>query len=126
MEFRKVNMATARIRGLKKGPYYFEHHCYYAWDIKFDDASTLWVNHISFIPMGDSMEEAEREYKRVVGIFGRARIQEKDKVALLFADPGNVLAIGKIGDDVWIDVRDHFTRKPFKDLIIVIKSLMVY
>ncbi len=45
---------------------------------------------------------------------------------MIFEDDGTVIAIGNLGEDVWIDVTDHFVKKPFKDLNIVITSLIVY
>ena len=57
MKFQNVNIATAQIEGLAKSPYYFEHHCYYAWDIMFRNSSTLIFNNIPFIKVGDTEEE---------------------------------------------------------------------
>lgn len=57
MKFKKINIATARIKGLKKPPYYFNHLCYYAWDIMFEDTSTLLFDNLTFIKVGNTTEE---------------------------------------------------------------------
>ena len=59
MKFQRVNIATARIKGLKNSPYYFEPRCYYAWDIMFEDTSTLFFNNLPFIKVGNTEEEGK-------------------------------------------------------------------
>ena len=56
MKFQKVNIATARIKGLEKPPYYFDHYCYYAWNIMFEGTSTLFFNNLTFIKVGNTEE----------------------------------------------------------------------
>ena len=110
MKFQKVNIATARIKGLKKPPYYFDHHCYYAWDIK----------------VGNTEEEGEVFCNQFKENFNEAHIYDGDKVAVIFGDDGRVLAIGNTGEDAWIDTTDKFVKKTFAELNIVITSLKVY
>lgn len=126
MKFQNVNIATAQIDGLAKSPYYFEHHCYYAWDIMFRNSSTLIFYNIPFIKVGDTEEEGNIFCNQIKENFNKAHINEGDKVAIIFDDSGHVIAIGSIGKDVWIDVTDKFARKTFAELKIVPTSLKVY
>lgn len=59
MKFQKINIATARIKGLEDPPYYFESKCYYAWDIMFKDTSTLLFANLPCIKVGNTIEESE-------------------------------------------------------------------
>ena len=126
MKFQKVNIATARIKGLKKPPYYFDHHCYYAWDIMFEDTSTLFFYNLPFIKVGNTEEEGEVFCNQLKENFNEAHIYDGDKVAVIFGDDGRVLAIGNTGEDAWIDTTDKFVKKTFAELNIVITSLKVY
>lgn len=125
MEFKKINVATARINGLKNPPYYYDRKNYYAWDITFDDASTLLLKNLPFIKVGNTEEEGEIFCKHLKKIFNDAHINENDKVSVIFGDDGRVLAIGNLGEDVWIDTIE-FCKKNFAELNIVITSLKVY
>lgn len=126
MKFQKVNIATARIKGLEKPPYYSEHYCYYVWDIMFEDTSTLSFRNLPFIKVGDTKEEGEIFCNQLKENFKEAHIYDGDKVAVIFGDDGCVLAIGSMGEDAWIDTTDKFVKKTFAELNIVIKSLKVY
>ena len=126
MKFQKVNIATARIKGLKKSPYYFAHHCYYAWDIIFENTSTLLFHNLPFIKVGNTEDEGEIFCNQLKENFNKAHIYDGDIVSVIFEDNGHVLAIGNIGEDVWIDVNDKFIKKTFAELNIVITSLKVY
>ena len=126
MIFKKVNITTARIEGLEKQPYYFNHKCYWAWDIIFSDTHTFAVNNLTWIKMGDSEREAIKFCNGLKKKFNKANIYEGNKVALIFENEGRVIAIGSEGKDKWIDVRDKFKVKSFKDLNIVVTSLKVY
>ena len=96
MKFQRVNIATARIKGLKNSPYYFEPHCYYAWDIIFEDTSTLFFNNLPFIKVGNTEEEGKVFCNQLKENFNKAHIYDGDKVAVIFEDDGRVLAIGNI------------------------------
>lgn len=126
MKFQKVNIATARIKGLEKPPYYFDHKCYYAWEIMFKDNSTLFFNNLSFIKVGNTEEEGEIFCNQIKENFKEAHIYDGDKVAVIFRNDGCVLAIGNTGEDAWIDTTDKFVKKTFAELNIVITSLKVY
>lgn len=126
MKFQKINIATARITGLTEPPYYFDHHCYYAWDIVFQDASTFAFNNLPSIKVGETEEEGEIFCNILKENFKRAHIYDGDKVAVIFGNDGYILAIGKPGKDVWIDTNDKFKVKNFKQLNVVITSLKVY
>ena len=126
MEFKKVSIATARIKGLRKPTYYVSHYCYYAWDIMFEDTSTLFFNNLPFIKVGNTEEEAEIFCNQLKKNFKEAHIYDGDKVAVIFGDDGRVRAIGNTGEDAWIDTTDKFVKKTFAELNIVITSLKVY
>lgn len=84
MKFQEVNIATARIKGLEKPPYYFEHHCYYVWDIMFEDTSTFSFRNLPFIKVGDTKEEGEIFCNQLKENFKEAHIYDGDKVAVIF------------------------------------------
>ena len=126
MKFKDVNIATAHIYGLCKPPYYAENFDYYAWDIMFDNSSTLIFYNIPFIKVGDTEEEGNIFCNQIKENFNKAHINEGDKVAIIFEDSGHVIAIGSIGKDVWIDVTNKFARKTFADLNILPIFLKVY
>lgn len=125
MKFSEINIATGKIEGLDKPPYYFNHRCYYAWEISFYDTSTLTFNNLPFIRVGNTEEEGEKYCNEIKKIFKDANIHNDDKVAIIFENTGEVIAIGKTSKDVWIDVRDKFTKKTFAELNIVVTSLKV-
>ena len=110
MKFQDVSIATARIKGLNMFPYYHEHFDFYAVDIK----------------VGNNKEEVEHFCNILKSHFNEAHIHDGDKVAVIFGDDGVVLAIGKPGEDAWIDVTDLFVKKTFAELNIVITSLKVF
>ncbi len=126
MKCQEINIATGRIEGLSKPPYYFDHHCFYAWSITFSDTSTFFFNNLPFIKLGDTEEEGEIFCNQIKENFNKAHIHEGDEVAVIFGKDGDVIAIGSLGEDSWIDVTDKFTKKSFEDLNIVITSLRVY
>ena len=59
MKCQGINIATARIHGLNRPPYYFDHKCFYAWGIDFSDSSTLFFNNLPVIKVGDTKEQGE-------------------------------------------------------------------
>lgn len=126
MKFQKVNIATARIEGLTDSPYYVEHYGCCCWNIMFNDTSTLEFCNISFIKVGNTKEEGEIHCNQIKENFKEAHIHEGDKVAVIFGNDGKVLAIGKTGEDAWIDTTDKFVKKTFEELNIFITSLKVY
>ena len=126
MKFQNVNIATTRIKGLEKTPYYFEHHCYYVWDIMFHNSSTLSFNNLPFIIVGNTEEEGNLICNQLNENFREAHINEGDEVAVLFDGNGCILAIGNIGEDSWVDITDGFDKKTFAELNIVPTSLKVY
>lgn len=126
MKVKKINIATARIQGLTKSPYYFEARCYYAWNITFKDTSNLFFNNLPFIKVGNTQEEGEIFCDLIKANFKAAHIHEGDKVAVIFGDDGCILAIARAGRDEWIDTTDKFVKKTFAELNIVFNSLKVY
>lgn len=126
MEFQNVSIATARIKGLNMLPYYNEHFCFYAVDFFFEDTSTFIFSNLSVIRVGKNKEEGKCFCDLIRNRFNEANIHDGDKVAVIFGDDGRVQAIGKPGEDAWIDVTDTFAKKTFAELNIVITSLKVF
>ena len=126
MKFQEVNIATARIEGLKKAPYYFDHRCYFVWDIMFSDISTIEFYNLQCIKVGDTEEEGKLFCEQLKNNFEQANIHDGDKVAVLYGANGRVRAIGCIGQDSWIDAEDKFVKKTFEELDIIITSLKVH
>ena len=122
----KVNIGTARITGLTKPFYYFEHRCCYAWDIMFKDTSTLMFNNIPFIEIGESEGQAKFKHTQILRNFEEAHIHEGERVAVIFRDDGVVVAIGNLGQNVWIDCFDNFCPKPFGGLHLKVNGLIVH
>lgn len=126
MKCQEINIATARIEGLTKSPYYFDHHCFYAWDVLFSHTSTLLFKNLPYIKVGDTEQEGEIFCNQLKENFKEAHICDGDTVAVIFGNDGNVIAIGCIGNDLWIDTTDKFALKTFEELNIVITSLKVH
>ena len=125
MKFQNVKIATARIKGLRRSPYYSHEEGYYVWDIMFERCSTLYFNDL-FVKVGNNEEEGKTFCEQLKKNFNQAHIFDENKVAVIFGDDDCVLAIGNIGEDVWIDATDKFVRKTFAQLNINITSLKVY
>ena len=126
MKCQGINITTARIRGLNSPPFYFEAMCYYAWNLTFSCASHMFFHNLSFFRVGDSKEEGEITCNKIKKNFKKACIFEGNKVAVIFGNDHNIIAIGHTGKNLWIDVRDNFSKKTFKELNIVVTSLKVY
>ena len=59
MRFKEVGISTARIRGLNEKPYWFEHRCFWAWRLTFEEASYLGFLNLSTIYLAEEKENAE-------------------------------------------------------------------
>lgn len=126
MKCQEINIATARIEGLTEQPRYFDHRCYYVWSITFSKTSTLKFNHLPLIRVGETEEEGKKICNQFKENFKEAHIHEGDMVAVLFGNDNSVIAIGKLGEDLWVDATDNFVNKTFGELNIVITSLKVH
>lgn len=128
MKTKKVCIGTARIHGLKDDLYYFNAKCYYAWNIMFSETSTLKFHNLPWIYLNeDSEEEAEKKLKEIKHNFEILGIHDEEKVAVLFDEKGGqVLAIAALGQDLWIDTRNQFDVKIFRDLNVVVTGLKVF
>ena len=127
MKFVEICIARAKITGLNKKPFYFEHRVDWRLNIMFEETSTLLFHNLAFIPMEYSEEEANKTYEKLVSKFKMAEIYNNDEVAVIFNNKdGEVLAIGAHGKDQWIDVKDNFKFKKFSNLNIIPTMLKVY
>lgn len=122
-----IGIATAHMRALSKYPFYFGVRGYYAWSIMFYNTSTFKFHNLPFVKVGDTRQEAEATCQKFKNNFKQAQIFDEEKIAIIFnLDNGDVIAIGKIGANSWIDVRNHFSNKDFNELNIKIDCLTVY
>lgn len=124
MKCKKTCFATARINGLTSSPYYFEHRCFFAWDIMFSDASITTFNHLLLIKVGDTEEEAVEFCNQLKENFKQAHIYNGEEVSIIFdKEDSHVSAIGCIDDqESWIDVDDKFVKKNLKELSILCRT----
>ena len=119
-----IGIASATIKGLDKKPYYFDEKCFWAWNIRFDNAPLFAFNNLCFIYMGETEEEANKSYQEFKGSFTDNHIFEEDTVAIIY-DKDGIVAIGKDCQDCWIHVRDKYKAKTFKELNLSFDSLVV-
>ncbi len=118
MHFEKIGVATARIKGLDNSPYNGVTGIF--WPIFLTDFSTIGC---SFLPLPHFTRE--EECNKIKEAFCNIGIKDGDKISIMFKQDGNIIAIGAIGKDCWIDLRDNFTTKTFSELNIVITSLYI-
>lgn len=127
MEKNQLCISTAELHF--SNLYWFEHRCFYAFDIDFKNSSTIFCPNLAYIPAGYGEDTAEDFLKAAKNYFLTAGIHDGDTVAVLFSDD-RVLAIGALGNDLWIDVHEgifpHVPPKDFSALGIKAKSLKVY
>ena len=121
-----MNIGTARITGLTKPFYYVEHRRCYAWDIMFKDTSTLMFNNIPYIKLDESEGQAKFKHAQILRNFENGNIHEGERVAVIFRDDGFVVAIGKLGQNVWIDCFDNFRLCPFGALHLKVNGLIIH
>lgn len=104
------SIATARIHGLNSNPYFFDHRCYWAYDIWFDESSTMKFTNLPCIKAGNTEKEAKKFWAYLNYKFNLLSISEGDKVAIIFDKNGNVRYISAIGENSWIDMCDNNFR----------------
>lgn len=127
MRARKIQVAYATINGVTSEPYWFEHKSYFVWDIIFSKSSCTLFSDLPYIKVGDTWEEAHKFCVQLKKQFARAKIADGDKVTVLFGNDGHPIAIGSTRKkDSWVDVRDNFTKKSFKELNILVTSLEMH
>lgn len=124
------NIGIARANIHFSDLYQLIHHCYYAFDIMFENPSTIRLSNLIGITAGTDREKAEEFLNSVKNYFhDAASIYDGCCVAVLFSGL-NILAIGSFARDAWIDIRDGIipcaTKKNFSALGINITSLKVY
>ena len=121
-----INMAFARIEDERAMPLYLTDLCCYIWEITFEYVSTKKFNNPLNIKVGDTEAKAIAARHQIVLNFSEANIHWGDKVAIIFNEEGNILALGKMEEDVWLDVTQDFKKKSFAELNIDITSLKIY
>ena len=128
MKSYELGISIARISGLEKDFYFFDEKRYYAWKIKFSKVSTIWIGNLPFIYLGKTEKEAKKTIAKYKNNFSEAKITENDMVAVMFDinDMNEIIAIESLGHKKWVDVRDGFKVKSFKELELEIKTLRVY
>ena len=123
---KRITIGTSRIEGLTYEPHYDEENHYFYWKFTFTDSSMLLYQDLSFVCIGDDREAAKGHYAEVCEKLRACDIREGEKVAVLSEDDGKVIAIAGIGEETWIDVKDWYTLKSFKDLFAPYDSLRVF
>ena len=124
MKFANLEISKAKIHGLSDNVYYEKEHLFYCWDITLDDHLSGFLN-LSQIYMGKDYKEAALLKKEIEGRFKSIDIEDNSEVITL-SEKGELIAIGKSGNDSWIDINNHFRLKPFKELNIVPISIKVF
>lgn len=123
MDKKRIGITSATIEGLDKKPYHFKEKCCWAWNLLFSDRPSTFLN-LCAMYMGKNKTEALETYYSFKNTFTDNFIFDGDRVAVIYDDAG-IVAIGKNGKDSWIDVRDKFKEKTFKELNLIIESLVV-
>ena len=128
MEPVNLSIATATIHF--SDIYWCERSTSYCFDIKFENSSTLFLKHLAFLHAGFDADWATDFLNAVKQYFKTAGIIEGSDVSVLFSDDGQALAIGKNGNDLWLDVRkgvcSNIPPLCFASLRLNIKNLTVY
>ena len=124
MEKNTIGITIATIKGLNDKVYYFDHKCYWAWDIKFTDYPLFTFDNLCWLYMGDTQDEARKTRRKFKKVFDNNYISDGSRVAVIYDDDG-VIAIGRSNHDCWIDVRDKFKIKTFKQLVPNVENVFV-
>lgn len=127
MENYNLCIATATIHF--SDVYWCERSTSYCFDIKFENASTLLLDHLAFLHAGFDEDWATDFLNAVKQHFEMAGIFDGSSVSVLFSE-GHALAIGTRGNDLWLDVRkgvcNNIPPLCFASLRLNIKNLTVY
>ncbi|MBO5141679.1 MAG: hypothetical protein J6C46_01545 [Clostridia bacterium] len=123
-----INIAFATI-DLEYEPFMFRHINalgHYFCEFTFEYASTKKFNNPLNIKLGETEAKAVATQQQILMNFSEANIFLGDEVAIIFNDEGNILALGKMEEDVWLDVNDDFKKKSFVELNVDITSLKIF
>ena len=128
MEFKKVGIVKARIKGLEKGNVELNNNYgYYTTNLSFESLTSAPNYTISGICCGAGEDVANKHQCRLVDIINNSNIFNEDEVNILVDSiKGVVLAFCKPGTICWLDVQHDYQAKQFKDLDIIITDLAVY
>ena len=123
-----IYITTSRIYGIDAEPEYLEAQCVYLWHITFSNSScpAYLFRHTCLYKTGNEEEESHVFCRQLKASFREAGIFEGDRVVVIFNEEGRVIAVGRRGEDKYVDVSDMFFVKTFKELNLSIPSLMVY
>lgn len=123
----KINIGTARINNFLDALFWSDRHEAHLSRIIFYDVPVLNIPKEYCFPVGKTtLKDAISNYEFILSNIRQANIHDGDKVIVIFDEEGNILALGKINEDVWLDVTDQFKAKSFAELNIEITSLKVY
>ncbi len=132
MTFQHLTIASAKINGLTKDPTYLEPQCVWLWEFYFTRSSNPYAScfeRSQLIKVGGSENTFEESKafcdelkKKIVDKMG---IREGERVPVIIGENGELIAIGKKHETLWLDVNDQFTLKGFEDFNIIPKSLEV-
>ena len=123
MKKKSIGITAATIYGLKEKPYYNNHKCFWSWDIKFKDYPLFTFCNM-LLYMGETEQEARETKRKIMAAFNKAKISEGNRVPVIYHN-SEVIAIGKPYCDFWIDIKDHYKIKKFKELKLNFDELFV-
>lgn len=124
MKKNTIGIACATIKRLNERPYYFDHKCFWVWDILLENQPLFTFDRLYSAYMGDTETEANKAYDTFLKRFNEIGIYNNNKVAVIYDNDG-IVAIGRSCQDTWIHIRDKFTVKTFRELELSFESLVV-
>ena len=120
-----IHIAVATIHGVDDAIEYIKEKDFYSWSLTFTNTTASFFN-LAHIYLGKEYDVAECIKADFKERFTRAKIFDGNRVAVIFDDSGNILAIGAINSQLWIDTNNKFTTKRFKDLNLNLDSLIYH
>ena len=124
MKFKKGSIAKARINNLDKQPYWFGEKSAYCIDITFYSLTTHnFCSHYT-IELGATWSIALKNWDKIKSYISKVNINNEAEVVLLYSGK-DLIAIGCRNQDCWLDFQKDFIPVKFKDLNLVLTSLIV-
>ena len=123
MKTNTTYITTATVRFYEK-LYRFPNSKKYVWIIRLEDCPLCSENNRIYVELSNSHGKSISIVDTIRHHLALNRIFDASKVTVIF-NSEETLAIGTNGDDNYCDLRDNFVAKPFSELGINIKSLVV-
>ncbi len=127
MSKRKLALTSATLKGFDKPYYYWDHHCYYCWDIRFEDPGTFGLDNLCWIKMGNTKKEAAKYFKGLKERLSSQGLYEGCKLDVIFDERiCRAVAFSLKDSNKWISVDDKYVPKTLEELNINLEKLPVY